>query len=31
MAKPVIFTISAASGQKALVWSGHRDDMPAVA
>jgi hypothetical protein len=31
MAKPVIFTISAAWDEKASVWSGHCDDIPAAA
>ncbi|HEX3937960.1 MAG TPA: DUF1902 domain-containing protein [Xanthobacteraceae bacterium] len=29
MAKPVIFTISAAWDDEASVWSGHCDDIPA--
>lgn len=29
MAKPVIFTISAMWDEKAGVWSGHCDDIPA--
>jgi Domain of unknown function (DUF1902) len=29
MSKPVIFTISAARDDEALVWSGHCDDIPA--
>ena len=31
MAKPVIFTISAAWDDEASVWSGHCDDIPAAA
>lgn len=31
MTKPVIFTISAAWDDEALVWSGHCDDIPAAA
>ena len=31
MAKPVIFTISAAWDDEAAVWSGHCDDIPAAA
>jgi len=31
MAKPVIFTISAAWDEEAAVWSGHCDDIPAAA
>jgi hypothetical protein len=31
MSKPVIFTISAAWDDKASVWSGHCDDVPAAA
>jgi hypothetical protein len=31
MSKPVIFTISAAWDEKASVWSGHCDDIPAAA
>ncbi len=31
MSRPVIFTISAAWDQEALVWSGHCDDIPAAA
>jgi Domain of unknown function (DUF1902) len=31
MSKPVIFTISAAWDDEALVWSGHCDDIPAAA
>ena len=31
MAKPVIFTISAAWDAEAAVWSGHCDDIPAAA
>jgi hypothetical protein len=31
MAKPVIFTISAAWDDEARVWSGHCDDIPAAA
>ena len=31
MAKPVIFTISAAWDDEASVWTGHCDDIPAAA
>ena len=31
MAKPVIFTISAAWDAQASVWTGHCDDIPAAA
>jgi len=31
LSKPVIFTISAAWDDEALVWSGHCDDIPAAA
>ena len=31
MAKPVIFTITAAWDNEASVWSGHCDDIPAAA
>jgi hypothetical protein len=31
MSRPVIFTISAAWDQKASVWTGHCDDIPAAA
>ena len=31
MAKPVIFTISAAWDNEASVWTGHCDDIPAAA
>ena len=31
MAKPTIFTISAAWDEEAGVWSGHCDDIPAAA
>ena len=31
MAKPVIFTITAAWDDEASVWSGHCDDIPAAA
>jgi hypothetical protein len=31
MAKPVIFTISAAWDDEASVWIGHCDDIPAAA
>ncbi|MBL8908649.1 MAG: DUF1902 domain-containing protein [Rhizobiales bacterium] len=31
MAKPVIFTISAAWDDEARVWAGHCDDIPAAA
>lgn len=31
MAKPVIFTVSAAWDDEASVWSGHCDDIPAAA
>jgi len=31
MARPVIFTISAAWDDEAAVWSGHCDDIPAAA
>lgn len=31
MAKPTIFTISAAWDSEASVWSGHCDDIPAAA
>ena len=31
MAKPVIFTISAAWDDEASVWTGHCDDIPATA
>jgi Domain of unknown function (DUF1902) len=31
MARPVIFTISAAWDREAAVWSGHCDDIPAAA
>jgi hypothetical protein len=31
MAKPVVFTTSAAWDQDASVWSGHCDDIPAAA
>jgi hypothetical protein len=31
MARPVIFTISAAWDDEASVWSGHCDDIPAAA
>ena len=31
MAKPVIFTISAAWDDEAAVWTGHCDDIPAAA
>jgi hypothetical protein len=31
VAKPVIFTISAAWDDEAAVWSGHCDDIPAAA
>jgi Domain of unknown function (DUF1902) len=31
MSRPLIFNISAAWDQEALVWSGHCDDIPAAA
>ncbi len=31
MAKPVIFTVSAAWDDEASVWTGHCDDIPAAA
>jgi Domain of unknown function (DUF1902) len=31
MAKPLIFTISAAWDEEASVWTGHCDDIPAAA
>lgn len=31
MAKPIIFTISAAWDEEASVWTGHCDDIPAAA
>lgn len=31
MTRPLIFNISAAWDQEALVWSGHCDDIPAAA
>ena len=31
MTRPLIFTISAASDNEAVVWTGHCDDIPAAA